>query len=681
MNYMTKETELAIAPAEQGWAFSERTDSECAVICAPVIEENGAEISLEPAGEGVFEASGIKVIQTQTAIDGELLKITRRVENASAETRTFKLIFALRTAFVPTKYLIPCVSYNGNEWGEGLEPKGMVAESGDIWIHSYDRTSIPACTQTETADISVSLFVSAETTESLVSSCALRPLDGGRVEQRIYWPITEAPLSYTENDTYTDRYDTYITLGAGESFECAVYILVSKPEYENYGIVRTLDRALELFPFTRTRNRTCDELWRLGMEFSRSLLHDFKGVKLFSSGMRYAKDKGFFVTTHHEIGWCGQNIMNARMHLLEYRRTGEQALLDGVLAVCDAWKEKQADNGLILSHYEWYTEGREWNYIPPDPNKSWAKNVSYKTGWLPETCNTAWAACEMLKVWDLLREMGIDRPDYLKFATLILDFFCDHYMPEYAFGKGWFFDGKCAEPKGTIGAFVTMALCDGWRILKNERYLEFAKKSLELYMHRDIDNFICTAGAIDCTCVDKETAGPVIISALDLYEFTGDKKYIEWAIKASYYFASWMFVYDVHYGEEAEFTQYGYYTSGSTAVSVQHPALDQWGELMCCEWLRLADITGDERWRERARRVWFNATQLIADENTPEIHGKKRPAGSQNEAFYQTSWGHRADHARGHLNDWLVSWVNVFRLNVIDRLSSVCGYEDTSELE
>ena len=71
-----------------------------------------------------------------------------------------------------------------------------------------------------------------------------------------------------------------------------------------------------------------------------------------------------------------------------------------------------------------------------------------------------------------------------------------------------------------------------------------------------------------------------------------------------------------------------------------------------------------------------------ADENNRVIHGKLRPIGSQNEAFYQARWGHRPNpNERGHLNDWLVSWVNVFRLNVIHRLTTICGYDDTSELE
>ena len=95
---------------------------------------------------------------------------------------------------------------------------------------------------------------------------------------------------------------------------------------------------------------------------------------------------------------------------------------------------------------------------------------------------------------------------------------------------------------------------------------------------------------------------------------------------------------------------------------------------MCPEFLRLYRITGDEKWRTRARMMWYNATQLIATEDSPPIHGIKRPVGSQNEAFFQCRWGHRPDsNDRGHLNDWLVAWVNLFRLTALDRLKTVLG--------
>ncbi|MBQ7660963.1 MAG: hypothetical protein IJS44_02785 [Clostridia bacterium] len=660
------------------------TDKQAIVsISAPVVEENGREFVLQKAEDGSgYAGFGFSATETVESCGDGLFKVTRTVKNEGYTPRIIKVIFETVTAYVPTHYLIPCVSYNGNVFGEGNEPKGLYHKNGQPWIHSFERTSVPSCSLTETKDVAFSLFASAADKDSMVSSVSMRYADEDkRISQRIYWPVTEAPFTYHENDKYNEPLHTYITLACGESFTATVFMLASVPLWENYGICQTLDRALELFPFTHEKNRTTDEIWRLGIAYSRYLQTEFRGKLLFSSGTQFS-DKGPYLIPHFEIGWCGQNIMNARMHVIEYLRTGERTLLDNAIKVCDTWLEKQHPSGLVLAHWEWYTDGLNSTVQPRDYSKSWASNVNYKTGWLPETCNTAWAGCEMLKMWDLLRKNGIDRPDYKEFAIKILDFFCAHYSDEFGFGKAWDFDGTCVEKDGTIGAFVTMALTESYRILGDEKYLEFAKKSLAFYMKRDLEKFICTAGAIDCTCEDKETAGPVIIAALDLYEFTKDKQYLEYARKASYYFASWMYVYDGWYGPDKEFTKYGYYTSGSTAVSVQHPALDQWGELMCCEWLRLADYTGDERWKKRALMMWYNATQCIADEKNRVFHGKERPIGAQNEAFYQARWGHRKNcNESGHLNDWCVSWVNVFRLNVLDRLTSINGYADTSSLE
>lgn len=637
-------------------------------------EIGGSETPASEAGLDISRASSYRG-------DG-LWEFRHTVRNDSPDTLTFKLIFETVTAFVPTHWVIPCVSYDGNEWGEGKEPKGMLGPGGEPWIHSFDRTPIPSLSVTEDELAAVALFASGDDECSIRSSVSVRPAGDGKVSQRIYWPVTEAPLTYCDNDKYAERMDGYITLRPGESFSAACFLLISRPRWKNYGVTEVLDRAMKLYPFPIGPQRSADELWRLGISYILTLLRPVRGKELFASGIIPEPD-GLKYVDFFEIGWCGQNLMNARMLLLEYQKSGDKELLDKALAVCDAWAEKQSDCGLLLAHYEWYTEGRNWNYKPRDLTKSWASNVDYINGWLPETCNNGWAACEMLRIWDLLRRLGIERPDLLDFSVRIMDFFCDHYSPEYAFGKAWHFDGRCEEKGGTVGAFITMALCEGYRILHRTRYLEYAEKSLDFYMKRDLDNFICTAGAIDCTCVDKETAGPVIISALDLYEFTREEKYLEYALKASYYFASWMFVYDVPYGPEADISVCGYHTAGGTSVSVQHPAIDQWGELMSCEWLRLADLTGDERWARRARMIWYNCTQCIADEKNNMYHGMKRPVGSQNEAVYQARWGHREDciDNPGYLNDWLVSWVNVFRLNVLDRLTRVNGYPDQHALD
>jgi hypothetical protein len=83
-----------------------------------------------------------------------------------------------------------------------------------------------------------------------------------------------------------------------------------------------------------------DEIWRLGITFTKFLLHEHKGKLLFATGIRnrYGKDApGALVVPHFEIGWCGQNIMNARMLVLEYLRTGEKKLLQAAILL----KEEQ----------------------------------------------------------------------------------------------------------------------------------------------------------------------------------------------------------------------------------------------------------------------------------------------------------------------------------------------------
>ncbi|MBQ5390605.1 MAG: hypothetical protein IIU58_06840, partial [Clostridia bacterium] len=318
---------MYIVKRENGYAVQTEPSDAIAHISAPIVEENGKEFVLSPTEEG-YAGHGFFCTETVEPMENGLFKVTRVLKNDGFTPRIIKLIFEAVTVFTPTRYLIPCVSYNGNYWGEGKEPKGMLCEeTGEPWIHSYDRTPVPSCSITETKEIAFSLFASNETTESLVSSVSLRPAGEGRISQRIYWPVTEAPFTYYENDKYNAPLHTYITLGAGETFTVSVYMLCSVPKWENYGACATLDRALELFPFTRGANRTPDELWRLGIAYSRFLLREHKGKLLFSSGI-HPTTKGPYFVPHYEVGWCGQNIMNARMLVLEYLRTGEKELLE-----------------------------------------------------------------------------------------------------------------------------------------------------------------------------------------------------------------------------------------------------------------------------------------------------------------------------------------------------------------
>lgn len=113
--------------------------------------------------------------------------------------------------------------------------------------------------------------------------------------------------------------------------------------------------------------------------------------------------------------------------------------------------------------------------------------------------------------------------------------------------------GEALDTTGSVGGFILNALIDTWRVTKRQEYLKTAATALDFYMERDVNHFRCMAGAIDCEAVDKETAFPFVVSALDLYEITGDEKYLEYAQKAAYYFFSWAFQYDALYPDTSDF--------------------------------------------------------------------------------------------------------------------------------
>ena len=177
------------------------------------------------------------------------------------------------------------------------------------------------------------------------------------------------------------------------------------------------------------------------------------------------------------------------------------------------------------------------------------------------------------------------------------------------------------------------------------------------------ENGFTTAGALDTWCIDKESSISLLRSAIRFHRLTGSPEYIEDALAISYYLSTWLWHYDGIYPESDDFSEYGYHTFGATSVSVQHNHLDPYALYWVPEWMELSELTGDSQWKEKAVAIWRNSNQLVSD-GTLEIHGHLRPAGSQNEAYFECAWG---DYSH-RVNDWLVAWPGAFRLETIRRL-------------
>ena len=69
---------------------------------------------------------------------------TRTVYSEECDREDFETIHMALKLVEPVRfYMIPGVLYNGNSWGDGLEPKGLVHE-GEPWVFASHRSGIPA---------------------------------------------------------------------------------------------------------------------------------------------------------------------------------------------------------------------------------------------------------------------------------------------------------------------------------------------------------------------------------------------------------------------------------------------------------------------------------------------------------------------------------------------------------
>ena len=612
-----------------------------------------------------------------------------KVTNLSAETRTFQVAVRADTAFRPANWVIPGVIYGDNAFGSQVSPSGL-SRDGEPWVFGYDRATIPSCTLSETKDELFAMFASDRDAASLESSCSLRRLADGRFEHRILYPVRESPVSYTFKYRYTGRYDTWITLPPGGSFEAESYFLEGRPRYENCGYreafmaamatlrhdhpIPALD-AKTVYEVSHRWLRDCCEYFvgqgrskgAMGTDIAFRLGYTARTNKRhFPAWMTDAEKKLTLADLERdpslnravlrtfwmdEMGFAGQNFMCHRLSWQDATKRGDAAFAQWCLDDLDDWMGRQVASGPAAG-------------LCPTRRRRAVDRLS--------VTELGWGVGESAKMWRMLKDNGVDHPSCLAFAKRLADFFVARYDAADPFGRIWSLEtGKKLEGGGDGGGFMVKGMLELHAACGDRRYLACARQAFDRYFEMDLGKFRCVAGADDCNCVDKESSFPYIYAALELYRQTGERKYLDCAERVAAYFCSWMFTYDALYPPTSEFGRFGYRTSGGTLVSAEHPCIDPYATVAVPDLFDLADATGNETWREAGRLIWVNAMQDVAGPAGGSMNGSPRTPGSQCEAHAQTRWSkYRSDPiaARGNFNNQCTAFVVAYRLYALDRL-------------
>lgn len=638
-------------------------------------EEKQGKIVKENKNFLISEIDGLSIKDGFEFKTKNTVVVKRKITNTTDKRIRFKSIFEIESCFKASHYVFPGFNYNGNNYGGSNTPTGL-SRDGSPWVFAYDREGIPSCTVSEDKKHGLALFASDIDEDSLRSACSMIQDEKGYMRQRIFHPVSEMPYTYGGKNRMLDPYEEYMHLVPGGVKYLTMFIFVCVPEYENYATASLMFECDKLFAFNKEACLSHKRVWDLGISFFKFLTTEYKGVPMLHG---HYSDKLFVMchaatmvgkkmaiamedpantclssfSTRFEIGWADQGAMTARLIALDGFKNNNQENINQGMKTLDAYVSTQWENGLLHPFYS-------ANFNPDETKRQ-----------LPDACNMGWAMCEMVRSYHLFKDHGIDKPEYLEFSKKLGDFAVKAYSNEYGFGKSWNKDGSPRKTDGGAGGFMIMGLTELYKTVKKKAYLDTAIKAMNFYYKRDLDEFVCTAGALDCLCTDKETAYPFVRAALDLYEITKKPLWLERAEKACAYFFSWMFWYDAIYPIDAEFSKYGYYTTGGTLISAEHSALDPWGALLVYDLFKLYHLTGKENYRKWAKMTWCNALLGITSEEGMSVHGNVRPLGSQNEGFFHARWTKYRPtcEERGHFNDNLQTWMGAWRLHTISSLS------------
>ena len=574
----------------------------------------------------------------------------------------------------PSFTMVPAISYNGNGWGDVPEYVGDRDTDGTPWSWASHRATIPSCTYSENADISIALMAEANSN----SACSLYRIDEGENHVLIF-PEEEKPRTL-QRHFWGEAFEG--TMEPTCDFEGIIFARESDGGKHRYPTL--LDFAWRYYAHPIKAPRSAEELYRLSIAYTRSLfMREPDGFAGFVTGSEWHSSVCAYKKKEHryELGWVGQSASMANAFIYDYSVSGDKDNLEMAIEAHDAWikysnvKKKflpakmEYNTRLNTLPFENMTEDQldpmEWgdDQFESLLNKIGKPIMRDENGRMlikHDACNLGTGADGYFEAYDRLATLGIDKPEYLKAALDTCDFALESQDESGCFAKSWDAKGNVIAKKGTIGCFLILPILTAYKKTGDEKYFDAAARAFDFYYEELEREGFTTAGALDTYSIDKESSSPLLRDALALYEITGDKKYVEKAEKIAWYLSTWMMYFTVEYPEDCLISKLGYDTFGSTSVSTPHQALDQYALRDVQSFLKLWQITGCVQWKERAIAIWCNTAQGISD-GTLFINRRLRPAGAQDEAIFHTRWGRRTSKPFG-LSQWLPAWPCAFRL-------------------
>ncbi|MDR1925529.1 MAG: family 43 glycosylhydrolase, partial [Planctomycetaceae bacterium] len=298
-------------------------------------------------------SNGVNVVSEKIVeLDSTTFQITRQykaVKDVDSARVCFDFVHASPSAY----WMIPAVSYNGNRFGRGKEPKNA-AENGVWRSFSFRRTPIPGITYSEGKQFAVAVWSDNPQRECDNFACSLMP-EEQTTTHRIILPEEEMPTNYTKVNGSKTGFQKQMAMKKGETLTLTMYVNVNAVEKNHTAVRHFLDKAWAMAAKPKIAIPDADKIWNLAIRYAKESLwketeKDGKKFSGFDIGLHPDKNgKWIMYQNTYQAGWVGRNIPLANALLADFLRNGNEDSKNKGLKVLDSWAEHCVlPNGLML---------------------------------------------------------------------------------------------------------------------------------------------------------------------------------------------------------------------------------------------------------------------------------------------------------------------------------------------
>jgi hypothetical protein len=277
-----------------------------------------------------------------------------------------------------------------------------------------------------------------------------------------------------------------------------------------------------------------------------------------------------------------------------------------------------------------------------------------------------------LMAWDVMQKYGHPKPEWIKFCTGFGDWLVQHQNIDGSWYREYKWDSTPANEGKQNTTHPIRFMVDLSKATGNKKYLEAALKAGEYCWRTVHKTFSYVGGTADNPNVIDKEAGFIAMDAfLALWDITGEKRWLDAASQAGDFTETWAYCWNLPIPEEdttATFPE-GATTTGFSLIATGHSGADLFLAGAPFLYYRIYLGTGDEHYADIARQLLYDTKQGM-DINGSLGYGH---TGLCTEALSLCMGG----RGRGHgVNTWL-PWLTYSMIEPIVRLDEAYGLMDT----